>query len=151
MASMSQLDRRCIALWHVENAVGALLLVLSTTALALTARLSPTWQAVVGVVVAAAIVVTTVEALVLIPRRYRYYRYGVADGCLVVEQGKLWRRRHLYPLARVLYCETRQGPLLRLFDLYTVRAGTLVETRSIGPVSKGDAEQVERAIRASEP
>lgn len=144
---MRQLDRRSVVVWQLENALGAasLAVVLVVTSLS---PLPSRWQQAVSVLVVAALLFALVEALLLIPRRFRYYRYAVTDGCIIVEQGNLWKRRHVYPLSRVLYCQTRQGPLLGRFDLYAVHAGTIVDSRSIGPVSKADAEQVERAIRA---
>ena len=87
------------------------------------------------------------DALVLIRRRYRYYRYALTSDCVIVERGYLWRRRHVYPLSRILYCETRQGPLLCWFNLFSVRAATIIDTHSIGPLSQAEAHRFEQFIR----
>ncbi|WP_282765133.1 PH domain-containing protein [Actinoplanes sandaracinus] len=131
----------------MENAVGAAVVLVLCAVLSLTSFIPPDWQRWVHILTIAALVFALLDALVLIPRRYRYYRYTLTSSCIVVEQGHWWKRRQVYPLSRILYCETRQGPILSWFNLFTVRAATIVDSRSIGPLSKAEADRFEKHIR----
>lgn len=104
------------------------------------------WRQWALVVAGLALVVTVLEAVVLIPLRYRFYRYALLPDRIVVERGRLWRRRQVLPLARVLSCESRRGPVLDRYDLRMVKVGTIVDGCSIGPLTREEAAAFEAAI-----
>jgi membrane protein YdbS with pleckstrin-like domain len=150
-ATARQLDRRSVLFWQVENAVGAVLVLALAVVLSRFSLPWPAWRSWIYFLAAAALAFAVFDALVLIPLRYRYSRYTLTADCVVVERGRLWKRRQVYPLSRILYCETRQGPILRWFNLFTVRTATIVESRSIGPLSQAEAHRFERFIREQSP
>lgn len=146
-----QLHPRSVLFWQVEN--GALAIVLAGLLVgSFWVSWPPTpWLGWARGVLTLGLVFTLLEAAVLIPRRYRFYRYALTTEALLVERGGLFRRRRVYPLSRILYSETRQGPILRWFGLYTVRAATIIESAAIGPISKDEAERFEHMIRDHTP
>lgn len=146
-----QLHPRSVLFWQVENAVLAIVLVGLVVASVQTAWPMPPWSGWVRAALWLGLAFTLFDAGVIIPRRYRYYRYTLTPDSLLVEHGRLFRRRRAYPLSRILYSEARQGPLLRWFGLYTVRAGTIIESAAIGPIDKNEADRFERAIREHSP
>jgi membrane protein YdbS with pleckstrin-like domain len=146
-ASIRQLHERSVLLWQVENAVGVVVLLVVAAVLPHAQLVPPGWDRWARLLVVAALVLSLLEAVLVIPRRYRFYTYALTSDSIIVEQGHLWRRRQVYPFSRILYCETRQGPILGLFNLFTVRAATIVDSRSIGPLSKAEADRFEQSIR----
>ncbi|WP_266659276.1 PH domain-containing protein [Streptomyces sp. NBC_00237] len=148
---MRQLDKRAVLFWQVENAVGAVLVLALAAVLSYVSWFPPGWRRWVYILAAAALAFALFDALVLIPLRYRYSRYTLTTDCVIVERGRLWRRREVYPLSRILYCETRQGPILGWFNLFTVRTATIVESRSIGPLSQAEAHRFEQFVREYSP
>ncbi|WP_157641151.1 PH domain-containing protein [Longispora albida] len=150
-AAARRMDRRAVLFWQVENAVGAVMVIVLATVLSTVVPLPSGWRSWVHALAAAALAFAVLDALVLIPWRYRYYRYTLNADCVIVERGRLWRQRQVYPLSRILYCETRQGPILRWFNLFTVRTATIVESRSIGPLSRAEADRFEQFIREHSP
>ncbi|SBV00039.1 hypothetical protein YW5DRAFT_01678 [Streptomyces sp. Ncost-T6T-1] len=150
-AASRQLDKRSVLFWQTENAAGIVLVLALAAVLHQFSPLPPQWRGWIPYVAAAALAFAVFDALVLIPLRYRYSRYTLTADCVIVEQGRLWRRRQVYPLSRILYCETRQGPILRWFDLFTVRTATIVESRSIGPLSRAEARRFEQFVREHSP
>ncbi|WP_433549431.1 PH domain-containing protein [Streptomyces sp. CA-294286] len=146
-AAARQLDERAVLFWQVENAVGAVLVLVVAVVLSRLSPLPAEWRTWIHILAAAALAFALFDALVLIPLRYRYSRYTLTADCVIVERGRLWRRRDVYPLSRILYCETRQGPILRWFNLFTVRTATIVESRSIGPLSQAEADRFEQFVR----
>ncbi|MEU8329497.1 PH domain-containing protein [Micromonospora sp. NPDC048839] len=144
---MRRLDQRSVIFWQVENAVGAVALLVVAFTLSRLPFTTPQWDMWIRLLALAALLFALLDALVLIPQRYRYYRYALTADCIIVEQGRFWRRRQVYPLSRILYCEVRQGPILGLFNLFTVRAATIVESRSLGPLGRAEADRFELLIR----
>lgn len=137
--------------WQLENVVGTA----AALAVAVAVFHGPwgadswrTWELpVVGLVVAIALL----EALVVIPRRHRYYRYALFDDSVVVVRGRLYHRCSIYPLRQVLYVETRQGPLLRRYGLLTLHLGTISEPHTVGPLERAVAEELRRAVQVGAP
>ncbi|MFZ3499218.1 PH domain-containing protein [Streptomyces sp. 5.8] len=150
-AAARQLDKRSVLFWQVENAVGMVIVIVLAAILSQFSPLPPEWRRWIYFLAAAALAFALLDALVLIPLRYRYSRYTLTVDCVIVERGRLWKRRQVYPLSRILYCETRQGPILRWFNLFTVRTATIVESRSIGPLSQAEANRFEQIIREHSP
>ncbi|MFJ2111437.1 PH domain-containing protein [Streptomyces sp. NPDC087850] len=150
-AAARQLDRRSVLFWQVENVVGIVMVIVLTAVLSQFSLLPPELRRWIYFLAAAALAFALFDAFVLIPLRYRYFRYTLTADCFIVERGRLWKRRQVYPLSRILYCETRQGPILRWFNLFTVRTATIVESRSIGPLSQAEANRFEQFIREHSP
>ena len=146
-----QLHPRSVLFWQVENAVLAFVLVGLVMGSIATTWPPPPWGGWVRAALGLGLAFTLFDAAVLIPRRYRYYRYTLTTDSLLVEHGRLFRRRRVYPLSRILYSEARQGPILRWFGLYTVRAATIIESAAIGPIDKDEADRFERMIREHSP
>jgi membrane protein YdbS with pleckstrin-like domain len=141
------LDARAVALWRAENVVG-IVVVVALAWIATAAGLVPDgWDRAVRGIAGVLVGLSLLDATVLAPLRYRHFRYTVTPEVLVVEQGRFWKRRQVYPLARVLYCETRQGPVLGVFGVFSVRAATIVGSRSIGPLSQAESSRIEQAVR----
>ena len=142
-----QLAKGSVTVWQVENAVGSGAALVIFLFISQAPFIPMSWHR-WGLFLAAGILLFgLLDALVFIPRRYRYYRYTLTADSIIVERGHLWKRRHAYPLSHILYCETRQGPILRLFNLYTVKAATIVDTHAIGPLSRVEATRFEQLIR----
>lgn len=86
------------------------------------------------------------DVALLTPRRHAAYRYRVDDHVLEVRRGVVIVNELLVPLSQVLYVETRQGPLVRLLGLTTVRVGTVGSTHDIGPLTPEAAEALAEAV-----
>ncbi len=91
-------------------------------------------------------VLALVESLIVVPRRYRSYRYGLVGDSIVVVRGSVVVRRFVFPLRQVLYVETREGPVLRSFGLFSMHLGTIAEPHSLGPVPKDVVEEFQAAV-----
>lgn len=147
IAATRSLDASAVHFWQVENAVGGVGLVIVTVALTQAPFVSSGWQRGLWIAAGCALGYAVFEALVVIPRRFRYYHYGLTADSIIVDQGRRWRRRRVYPLSRVLYCETRQGPILSWFGLFMVRPATIVDSPAVGPLTKAEADRFESALR----
>jgi uncharacterized protein len=143
-----RLDGRVLKVWQIENVVGSFVLIALTLGLfhGPLARTSwSRWEIPVLVAIAAS---GGLDALLLIPRRHRYYRFGLVGDCVVIVRGKFILRRSTYPLPRILYVQTRQGPVLRRYGLVKVHLGTIAGPHSLGPLSQAEAEEFRGAVEA---
>lgn len=80
--------------------------------------------------------ITLLEVLVVIPSQYKFYRYAILKGCIIILKGRFLGKQIIFPSHQVLYVETRRGLILRHYDLYKVDIGTIAEPLSIGPLSR---------------
>lgn len=142
------LPRRVLRVWQVEAVLGGVALAAVAGAV-LAAPFTPaSWDRWGQVGLGAVLALAVLEALVVVPRRHRGYRWAVLEDCVVVVQGQVFVRRTVLPVRQVLYVETRRGPLLRRCGLATVHLGSLAEPHAVGPLPLDDAEWVQRAVRA---
>lgn len=140
------LPRKALVVWQVENLVGAVAVATVGLVVLHAPFVDDSWQSWALPVLVGLALVTVVELAWLIPQRYRHYRYAILDDCIVVVRGRFLVRVSTFPLHQVLYVETRQGPLLRYFDLVRVQMGTIADPHSVGPLPQAGAAEVRRAV-----
>ena len=147
-AGWSRLPASALRVWHLDNLLGLLAAsaVLGTVAVLGRPEFARPWllHAAALVVLAAA-----VESFAVLPRRHARYRYRIAERSIVVESGALVVRQLIVPLHQVLYVEMSQGPVLRAHGLSLVRLGTIADPKSVGPLTREDAETLRRAVETS--
>ena len=136
------------SVWQIENLLGGI----AFAAVVLLVTRGPfaheSWRAWTFPVVLVAALVTLVEAIAVIPRRHRFYRYAVLPRGVVVVKGNLVLKQVTFPLHQILYVETRRGPVLQHYDLYKVHIGTIAEPHAVGPLPRAAVEEIQLAVRA---
>ena len=75
---------------------------------------------------------------------YRFYRYGVRESDLIVQQGVLFRRWSTIPLHRIQHVDTRQGPLERLIGIASLQLYTAAGMNADGSIPGLDILDAER-------
>lgn len=143
-----QLPPAARTVWQLENVIGVVVAVAVALAVFHSPFSSGSWRRFEVPVLAVIAVLGLVEALVVIPLRHRYYRYAFLDDCVVLVRGRVVLRRSVFPLHQVLYVETRQGPVLRRFGLFTMHLGTIAEPHSLGPLPRAVVEELQGAVEA---
>jgi len=147
--NLESLPRQAKAVWQITNAaIGLCALVLC--ALLFGTILPETASGPLGIVAAVVISVTLLEALVLIPRRYRFHRFFIGPDRLVSVRGSVVRRMRIQPWRHVLFVEVRQGLLLRMFGLFRVRIGTIADEHLEGPFTADVVQRLRRAAGAGD-
>ncbi|MFR3273724.1 MAG: PH domain-containing protein [Slackia sp.] len=79
---------------------------------------------VVAAMTAAWLVALVVMVGILPPVRHIRWRYEVGENELDISRGIIWRVRFVIPFVRVQNTDTKQGPILRMFDLASVTVST---------------------------
>ncbi len=77
---------------------------------------------------------------------WKHWRYAINEKEIDLKRGVLFKTRTLIPLSRVQHVDTRQGPLLRWYNLSTVTISTAATTHEIPGLDTQIAGRVRRQI-----
>lgn len=80
--------------------------------------------------------------------RWLRWRYEVTEDEIDLQHGIWWIQRTLIPMVRVQHVDTEQGPLLRKYNLATVKISTAAGTEEIPALLTQDAEALRDQIAA---
>ncbi|GEL77707.1 PH domain-containing protein [Tenuibacillus multivorans] len=96
------------------------------------------------------IVITVVDAIVspfLIPKlRWRRWRYEILDEEIYVQHGVLVVSQTLIPMVRVQHVDTKQGPILKNYQLATLTITTAATTHEIPALPEKEAADLRDLI-----
>lgn len=87
----------------------------------------------------AIVIVWFVLYFVLIPYRYKYFRYDITDEDLAFQKGFIFRSITYVPINRIQHIETEQGPFLRKENLMELVIHTAATAHRIAGLSVEDA------------
>lgn len=88
----------------------------------------------------------TLAVLIVPPMSWKRWRYSINEDEIDLLRGILIKRETLIPLSRVQHVDTRQGPLLRWFNLSSVTISTAATTHEIPGLDEVIANRVRREI-----
>lgn len=116
----NRVDPRARAMWAVECAIGAAVLVLAAVVgAALWTEYAARWWGV------ALIAAGAVGYVIGVPQwRYLVHRWEITDTAVYTQRGWWARERRIAPMSRVQTVDYAQGPLARLFGLATLTVTT---------------------------
>lgn len=83
---------------------------------------------------------------VIPPMSWKCWRYSINENEIDLLRGIFVRKETLIPLSRVQHVDTRQGPLLRWFNLSSVTISTAATTHEIPGLDEVIADRVRKEI-----
>lgn len=93
------------------------------------------------------VVLNTILQASLIPLiRWKRWRYQIDEHEIYLKYGIFIIRRTLIPVNRIQHVDTRQGPILRSFNLSTVTITTAATTHEIPALNDEVADEVRNRI-----
>lgn len=141
-ADLRSLPPQARTVWQLSNGLVGLG-ALAATALLYGVGAFQTVGAAWAVAVASGVlVVFLLEALIFIPRRFKYSKFALDRDQLFSIRGSFWIRKRLQPWRHVLFVEAQQGPFLRVFGLYRVRIGTIADAHFEGPFTHAVVQEL---------
>lgn len=78
--------------------------------------------------------------------RWKRWRYEVRENELEIQHGIFIIKRTLVPMIRVQHVDTRQGPILRKYELATVAVSTAATVHEIPALDLHEAEELRMNI-----
>lgn len=73
--------------------------------------------------------------LIIVPIRYKYFRYEITDDDIIVQKGFFFRSITYVPINKIQHIETEQGPFLRQSNLMELVVHTAATTHKIAGLS----------------
>ena len=135
-----------IKVWKITEAIVAGVLWLLTIALAIVSYIFdfPYWIAIIAVIISA---ICTYLFVFLFPElRFKRWRYEVFEQEIYIQHGILIVSRTLVPMIRVQHVDTKQGPILRKYQLASVTISTAATTHEIPALLEEDASELRDRI-----
>lgn len=124
----NQLDPKVKSVWRISDALWLTVAYAACSAtffiIALTDSEASWAWIVVAVMTAVWIASLVVLVGILPPIRHMRWRYEVGENELDIARGIIWRARFVIPFVRVQNTDTKQGPILRMFNLASVTVST---------------------------
>lgn len=93
-----------------------------------------------------ALVIGVITIWVIPPIQWRRWRYAVTERDIELQRGIIIITRTLIPIARVQHVDTRQGPILRRFDLAGIAIATAAGTEEIPALAMDVADDLRNRI-----
>ncbi|CAM4205841.1 PH domain-containing protein [Paenibacillus tarimensis] len=104
----------------------------------------PYWIA--GTALLIAVLVALFEIAYIPVWRWRRFRYDVSEHEIDLLHGLFIRKRTIIPMVKIQHVDTKQGPLLRKYQLATVTFSTAAGSHEIPALLESKAEQVRNQI-----
>ncbi|MCH9276141.1 PH domain-containing protein [Bifidobacterium amazonense] len=147
-AAWQPYPERIRRMWLISEALQFLfwLAVFAATAAFCHARGWWTWQPIILALLAAVNVLDFASQPLQTRYRYAFSRFLIGDRFLRIRKGWLLRKTVTIPYNRVQHVDTKQGPLLRRFDLTTIVIHTAATEHEIDALDAAEAERVTALI-----
>lgn len=104
------------------------------------------WQPIIIALLAAVNVLDFASQPLQTRYKYAFHRFMIDDRFLRIRTGWLFRSTVTVPYNRVQHVDTKQGPLLRKFDLTTIVIHTAATAHEIASLDSAEAERVTALI-----
>ncbi len=142
-----RLPPNAIKAWRMSGLIWSFILWLVTAVLVLITLQGggPPWwvDAAVGIL---ALILTVLTATFVPGLRWKRWRYQIDEHEVDLRRGIFIIKRTLIPVKRVQHVDTRQGPILRNYDLSTVAITTAATTHEIPALDNETADKVRNQI-----
>ena len=147
----NQLDPKIKNVWRISDAISLTIIylccVIAWPIVALAAPEEAWWAWIVtGVLTAVWVACLIIWLIILPPIRWMRWRYEVGENELDIARGIVWRKRFIIPFVRVQNTDTKQGPILRAFNLASVTVATAAGEHEIPGLAFEEADELRDRI-----
>ncbi|MCF6139363.1 PH domain-containing protein [Pseudalkalibacillus berkeleyi] len=138
----NQIAKRALTVWRLNGIFNSLIFLLASIGSVVLVVLTevPFWVSVIAIILS--VIVSYIMIQVVPKIRYRVWRYEVREYEIELKYGLFIIRRVLIPMIRVQHVDTKQGPLLRHYDLSSVTISTAATVHEIPALDNETADQV---------
>lgn len=141
-----RISERALIVWRISGAItSAFFLLFAGGMTALTIIFDwPMWISAAAIIL---FILSVVFAVILFPKmRWKRWRYEVREQEVELQHGMFIITRTLVPMVRVQHVDTKQGPILRKYNLATVTISTAATVHEIPALDIEEAEEMRVSI-----
>ncbi len=144
-----RLDPRALQAWFFSGLIWGLIVVFIPLAYLFLARFIFDLPELYGWIAIGLVAIYTLWEAVIAPRiKLHFWRYEIRNDEIDIRHGVIIIRRTLIPMVRVQHVDTEHGPVMRIFDLATLRISTAASEHRIPALSRGKAALLRGEISA---
>lgn len=145
-APHERLDPRALTAWRLSGLFSSLVTLMLAGGISwLLWFLEQAWWW-VALPIVIALVIGVITTWVAPSIQWRRWRYAVTDRDIELQRGVIIITRTLIPIVRVQHVDTRQGPILRRFDLAGIAIATAAGTEEIPALAVDVADDLRNRI-----
>ena len=144
--SFHKITPRAIRIWQWSGAFGNLFFFILPVGYALIFGLSGLHRWIAGGITLLILAYWIFAVFVYPFLTWKNWRYAIDEQEIDLKRGVVFKKRTLIPLSRVQHVDTREGPLLRSYNLSTVTISTAATTHEIPALDNVIADRVRHQI-----
>ncbi|MCY8105450.1 PH domain-containing protein [Bacillus mojavensis] len=142
----NQISPEGLKVWRLQEIMISVVCLLIVIAVAVLSYFFH-WPYWISGVLGAVWLLGSVVTVYLIPKvRHKVWRYEVHENEIDIQSGIFVVTRVIVPMVRVQHVDTSQGPLLRKYNLATVKIFTAATVHSIPALEMKEADQLRDSI-----
>jgi len=104
------------------------------------------WAGWVIVVLAIFIIIDIISYPIRLQLRYKHWRFGMNKAFLQLKMGAVNEKHQLIPMAKIQSVSIHQGPVLRKYNLCTIKVNTITTNHTIPALPETEAMELRSQI-----
>lgn len=142
MEPQKRIAKSALKVWRISGVLQSLLILLIiTSGIVITVLFDfPKW--IILLLVCLFFILVYLFVFLLPSLRWKRWRYEVREDEIEIQSGIWVIKRTLIPMVRVQHVETKQGPLLRKYELATVEISTAATNHEIPALEMKEADDL---------
>ncbi|KWW12648.1 MULTISPECIES: PH domain-containing protein [Peribacillus] len=146
MEPENRISNKALTVWKISGLIGsAITWIISIAILTLTIFFKWTYW-IVGILFIISIIQSYLSIYLMPSIKWKRWRYEVRNTDIDIQNGIFIIKRTLIPMIRVQHVETKQGPLLRKYELASVEISTAATMHVIPALDLAEADELRRYI-----
>lgn len=140
------LAKEAVNVWRISGLITFfILIVISLIVLYVTNRFD--WHVLIGIIpLIISVIIFVLQTIVVPTIRYRRFRYEILPEEIYIQRGIIIVTRTLVPMTRIQHVDTKQGPILKKYQLMTVTISTAATTHEIPALNEEEADRLRNDI-----
>jgi uncharacterized protein len=144
-----KISNNVVKVWRISNTLGHLSVLIIIAILGVCSEKFGWfgWISIVLYILGGLAILSSIFLIVVKPIYVqRTWRYKIDQQFVQLKHGK-WQVKHtLIPMEKVEYVRTEQGPIMRIFDLYSIEIGTTTSKHVIPGIPSDEAKRLKAQI-----
>ncbi|SDN96019.1 PH domain-containing protein [Halobacillus aidingensis] len=143
-----QLSKDSVKVWIISETIGNLIGFVILAALFVTDHYFswPDWVEWLLIALTVLSILSTIWSFYRASLLYKHWRYDVNEEYLQLKSGALHEQHHIIPMTKIQSVSTHQGPLLKKYNLYSVKINTVGSDHEIPALPRAKAFELRDRI-----
>jgi len=145
-----QLAEEAITVWRITGMIMFMIVIMIATSITYLVFRFDWPRFIVGIAVSVPLIELIIDIIIIPKIRFKRFRYEILEDEIYIQRGLIIVTRTLVPMTRIQHVDTKQGPILKKYNLMTVTISTAATTHEIPALPSKEADRLRNdiAVRA---